>query len=221
MRANFLDVLAALGHPVDVVVTTNYNQLAGDPNDSLAVQRFRTEGVQVGIPLSGQTNFFTIAKGQNYHAQWVQWGVAMASDAVTSNYPADTFDGALALLWDHVGEASVNIPPSPMADKCMAYWNAAGGTTPSRTAAEDQTIRETCDQLDLFVKALNGAGSGLTEDSMVAGMEQAGGTDMAYYADQVFDPTKHWGATQLVQQQWAAGCTCWKEQPPFRPFYSS
>jgi hypothetical protein len=221
VKKNIIDVLAAGGHPVNVEVSTDAaaTSTAADPNDSVAIQRFRAGGVDLAIPLSGSSNFYRQAQLQAYKAQWAVEGVALASDATTKQYEPNTFDGALGLLFDHVGEESSGIPLTKEADTCYRYWREAGGTVPPRDYGEGQVIRESCDQINLVTKAMGVAGNNLTTTTLVLGMETIKDFPLSYYSDQTFVRGKHWGSVKNVIEQYHKDCTCWKVTGPFQPLY--
>lgn len=221
VKANLLDVLAKAGHPVKVTVTTDAGtgQMGADPNDGVAVQRFRVGGVNLAISLAAGSNFYRQAELQNYKAQWAVYGVALASDATTAQYPKATFDGARALLWDHVGEVKSGIPLSAEQQRCLGYWRKAGHDPGNPDFGEGQTIRESCDQLTIFTHALRAAGNNLTTPTLVGGMETIRDLTLSYYSDQTFVPGKHWGATENVVEEWHGDCSCWKLVGPWVPIY--
>jgi hypothetical protein len=225
VEQNFLDQLKKLGHPADVVVVTDRPALAAgqsgpDPNDKLAIQRFKQEGVQLVAAYTG--DLVTEAKLQGYKPQWTLFGTAQASDAVSSTRDTEYFDKALGILFDHVGEAAAGVPASPLEQRCFNYWTAAGGKLPkSRDYALGQTLREICDMSDLFTRALTAVGNNLTTPNMVAGMESIKSAPMAYYTPQTFGPGKHWGGSQHVIEQYHGDCKCWKTTGPFRPLFTS
>jgi hypothetical protein len=225
VKRELIDVLTRAGHKPEVVVASDTSLSAanvsqGDPNDSVAVQRFKAAGVQVVFPMNWVSNFFRQAELQGFKAQWIGYGVAMVSDATTNTFPPNTFDGALGLAFAHTGEDASNAPLTAQQKTCLGYWTAAGNRDLRRDDTEAMTIREACDPIDLIVRALRVAGNELTHARFVASMETIRDVPMAYYADQTFGPGKHYGAGTNVPQRWSAGCTCWRLAGPWSPLYT-
>ncbi|MGH2820079.1 MAG: ABC transporter substrate-binding protein, partial [Actinomycetota bacterium] len=224
---NLIATLKKLGHPVDVVVTTDTpgGSTVADPNDGVAIQRFKAEGVTLAIPADGGGNFYRQAETQDYHPQWAVQGVAQASDATTGNYPPDIFDGALALLFEHVGEEKAGIPMSAEEQVCYRYWEEASGERPGEQWKRDwgkgQTIRESCDQINLFTLALARVGNNpLTRDTFVLGVETIRDVPLAYYGDAVVTPDKHYMTSKNVQQRYFKKCACWHSSNKWVPLYA-
>lgn len=225
VKRELIDVLTRAGYKPDVVVASDTSLSAanvsqGDPNDSVAVQRFKAAGVQVVFPMNWVSNFFRQAELQGYKAQWIGYGVAMVSDATTNTFPPNTFDGAVGLAFAHTGEDSSNAPLTAEQKTCLGYWTAAGNRELRRDDTEAMTIREACDPIDLIVRALRVAGNEVTPARFVAAMETIRDVPMAYYADQTFGPGKHYGAGTNVPQRWSAACTCWRLAGPWSPLYT-
>ena len=224
IQQDLIDTLAKLGHPVkDVVVSTTAENssapTAADPTDTVAVEKFKADGIQVVFPMEDSANFFQQAQAQNYHAQWLVFSSAMASDATTNTYP-NSLDGALGLLWEQVGAAQSGIPPDAQTQLCERWYTEAGnGSPPQRDSAAELTLRESCDPLDLLVRALQAAANNLNYSTLISGMFTIASVPQAYYANQTFRPGKQWGAAQNVVEQWHASCTCWKFAQPFTPLY--
>lgn len=214
VQANVIDVLAKLGHPVKDVYKSNAENVsittAPTQDDGLAVQKFKSDGIQVVFPLFFTSDFFSQARSQGYQAQWIVVGVPMINDAVTGSYPA-SLEGALGVSYAHIGEEKSGVGPDADAQRCFRYFTQAGnGPAPDPESASGQVIRELCDPLIAFVAGLRAAGNNLTSPSLVAGMETVQNLGLSYYPPQTYGPGKHWGANQHVIEQWHADCRCWK-----------
>ena len=224
IQQDLINALAKLGHPVkDVVVSTTAENssapTAADPTDTVAVEKFKADGIQVVFPMEDSANFFQQAQAQNYHAQWLVFSSAMASDATTNTYP-NSLEGALGLLWEQVGAAQSGIAPNAQTQLCERWYTEAGnGSPPQRDSAAELTLRESCDPLDLLVRALQAAGNNLTYSTLISGMFTISNVPQAYYANQTFRSGKQWGAAQNVVEQWHSSCSCWKFAQPFTPLY--
>lgn len=222
IEGNLIAELKRLGHPIDVVVATDGcgAYACPDPNDNLALQRFQSQGVEVVYMMNYKSTIIQRAEAQGYRPQWVLLGTAMASDATTGEVPARNFDGALGLLFEHVGEELAGVPPSAEEEQCFARWESQGGTRPpQRDSAVGQSLRQVCDQVELLARALTGAGGNLTPQTMASGMETVRDARMAYQATLSFVPGKHWGSSENLVVRWHADCTCWRAAGGFRPLF--
>jgi hypothetical protein len=222
IEGNLIAELERLGHPIDVVVATDGcgAYACPDPNDNLALQRFQSQGVEVVYMMNYKSTIIQRAEAQGYRPQWVLLGTAMASDATTGEVPPQNFDGALGLLFEHVGEELAGIPPSAEEEQCFARWESQGGARPEqRDSAVGQSLRQVCDQIELLARALTGAGANLTPQAMVAGMESVRDAKMAYQATLSFVPGKHWGSSENLVVRWYAECECWRSTGGFRPLF--
>lgn len=222
IEKNLIAELKRLGHPIDVVVATDGcgAYACPDPNDNLALQRFQSQGVEVVYMMNYKASIIQRAEAQRYRQQWVLLGTAMASDATTGDVPAQNFDGALGLLFEHVGEELAGVPPSAEEQQCFARFTSQGGRPAAkRDSAAGQSLRQVCDQVELLARALTGAGGNLTPQTMAAGMETVRNARMAYQATLSFVPGKHWGSSENLVVRWHGDCACWKAAGGFRPLF--
>lgn len=213
--------LKALGHPIAEVVATDGCGTFGcvDPNDDLAIQRFRSAGVEVVLLMNYKASIIQRSDQQGFRPGWALLGTAMASDATTGEVPA-SFDGARGLLFEHVGEQAAGIGPSAEEQRCHADLRAGGGATDgNRDSAAGQALRQVCDQIELLVRALTATGGNLDHQTLARGMETIRDLPMAYQADLTFRPDKHYGASTNLDVRWNKDCTCWRATGPFSPLF--
>jgi hypothetical protein len=221
VERNLIDELKRLGHPIAEVVATDGCGSFGcsDPNDSLAIQRFRSAGVQVVLLMNYKASIISTANQQGYRPHWALLGTAMASDATTGDVPP-SFDGARGLLFEHVGEQAAGVPASAAEQRCSAFWRAAGGRPPgNRDVAEGQSLRQVCDQIEILTRALAAAGHNLDPAALARGMESIQALPMAYQSDLSFAPGKHYGSSTNLDVRWSKACSCWRSSGPFAPLY--
>jgi hypothetical protein len=85
--------LRRLGYRIAAEATTN-SELGG-PQDALAVQRFRSEGVDLAMLLRSKAGFMQQAEAQNYRPTYIESDLGFGtSDTTTSTYPAEHFNNA-------------------------------------------------------------------------------------------------------------------------------
>jgi ABC-type branched-subunit amino acid transport system substrate-binding protein len=213
---------ASLGIEKQVVVDMQTDSMYGGPNDNVAVQRFRTAGVDVAIIIGVlRTNFTQAAQAQGYKPQYIDADYGYGGDDTTqSNNEPNNYDGALATAGWRWGERGSNLPRDDLQMKCKndykAYSGIDNGRDDYQTAAE-AVLWQSCDVARLLMTGLQAAGPTLTADSMVKGLETIKNQRMAYFGNVTFAPGKHHGVDQQRTIQYNGGCKCWKVVTDFAP----
>jgi hypothetical protein len=81
-------------------------------------------------------------------------------------------------------------------------------------------MNQVCDEAELVLKALQGAGRNLTPQAFVAALEsQAKNVPMGIHGNVTFGPGKHNGVDQQRTIQFNGDCRCWKVVTPFSPLF--
>jgi ABC-type branched-subunit amino acid transport system substrate-binding protein len=217
VKTGLIDVLRA--HGVDPVIATSDSNisataaLAADPNDLIAVQRFRAAGVQVVMRIN--TAFAGEAQRQGYRPLYLQYGTG-AKDATSGNYDPAYMDGTLGVQWDQAGEAAGGEPLSDRAESCMKDLDEAGMARPHREWAESDGSLLACDLPDVLTTAMKAAGTNLTSDRLALGIQQIKNMPTSLVAPLTFGPDKHWGINEDRNNQYFGDCKCWKNIGPWR-----
>jgi hypothetical protein len=224
VQAFVIKRLRALGYQVVSEVTTDLQGAqTGGPNDSVAVQRFRTARVDTAILLVSpvaKTNFFNQAQLQGYRPMYLENDLAFSTTTTaTKTYPPDYFDGMVGVTGQRFGESPAGIPPTPEAKECLAEFKAATGKTVDRDAREAEYIagNQACDELRVVMAALQWAGRNLTPARFVAGLETLKNARMGIHGDVTFATNKHDGVSAYRELLWKKGCKCWVAQGAFKP----
>jgi len=151
VQANVLDQLEARGH--DVVVTVQTSETTGGPTDSVAVQRFATNCVDLAILLVSpiaKTNFFVQAQAQRYRPTYIENDYASSTtDTGASTYAAEHFDGTRGVTMVRYGEASAGLEEGERARWCRDAIRRHAGRDISREGRDAEYIssNESCRSL--------------------------------------------------------------------------
>ena len=214
--------LTKLGYKPVAKVTTDQSTTGG-PQDSVAVQQFRTAGVDLAMLLVSSiaaTNFMQQAEGQAYRPTYIDNDLAFATtDTAASTKPASQFDGTFAMTGMRFGEwkSGKGIPP-PAAD-CQRRAAIDGNKVdPNRRDAEWIAMNQLCDEVDVLLRALQAVGRDVSTQTVVSALEtQIKDVPMGIHANITFGPGKHHGVDQQRTIQYNGGCKCWKVVTDFAP----
>lgn len=213
--------LAKLGHKLAAEVTTD--QSLGGPQDAVAVQRFRSAGVDVAVLLTSKAGFMQQATAQGYEPEYLDNDHAFGtSDTAASTYPPQQFDGALGFSGRRVGESAAGRPLSKEQEACLAAYERESGDRVERPKGSDETAEFSyvlmgCDLGTVLLGGLRAAGAALTPDSFVKGIETLTRVPLLRYATASYGPGKHHGSDFAQTVQWRASCRCWVSVSGFEP----
>jgi hypothetical protein len=216
---HLVGLLKTLGYD-PVVVTSNTQATVasqGDPNDPVAVQRFKTAGVQVAFLTTTGKPFYDEAKRQGWRPLFIRFG-AGAKDITTASYDRSYFQ-SVGVSWERANEVNSGLPPAPMAEDCMKRLAEAGVARPHREWAEWDASLIHCDYVKLMLIALKAAGRNVTTDRFVAGFNTIHDFDAALYPPLTYSARRHWGADRNRTVRYDGNCGCWKVTGPFEPLY--
>jgi ABC-type branched-subunit amino acid transport system substrate-binding protein len=210
--------LAKLGNNNTVLFSTD-NQVGG-PNDSLAVQRFSSEHVEVVVLMTSANGFTQAAATQRFKPQYVQadFGLPTLTDTSTAAYDQDNFDGALGMTQQRVGEWR-SPPLAKATQECQDNYFKYTGQRIDGPSNESTwgALLYACDVMNLAFQGIQKAGRDLTPQTFVHGLEQVN-LEGARFGGLSYSPTKHDGATQIRTIKWTKDCHCFRIQGPFHPF---
>jgi hypothetical protein len=212
--------LNRLGYALAAEQTTTQN--LGGPADALAVQRFRTAGVDVAMLFTSKAGFMQQAQAQAYRPAYLENDyLSGTTNTATSTYPAEQFDGTFGMSGMRYGEWKAGLPTPAEADACLGDYERLSGKRidPNAREAEYVGLNKGCDDARLVIQALRGAGRGLTPASVVTQLEQLQGVTMGVHGDVTFGAGKHDGIDQHRTVQWTADCKCWKALGSFEPLF--
>ncbi|MHB8669092.1 MAG: ABC transporter substrate-binding protein [Acidimicrobiales bacterium] len=213
---------AKLGIPL-VFYTTNNTQ--GGPEDLLAVQKFRSQGVSVVMPLVSIAGFTQQAKANGYRPKYIALDYGyLDNDTSTSTVPADAFDGSYGMTSFRVGEPAAGIAFSARQEACLQNYERYANTRLSRPgtggheSAQVEYILIGCDLADALLRGLQVAGPQLSPQTFMGGLDRFADVNMDWFPSASFSPSRHGGADQQRTIQWHSDCTCWRAIGQFSPF---
>jgi hypothetical protein len=213
VRDQFIATLRARGYDLAAEVTTSDGS-AGGPTDAVAVQRFRSAGVDVAVllvsPLA-KSNFLQSAQTQHYSPAQVTSDVAVdTTTAAASAYPKGAFDGAWGMTAARSGEIEAGIV-APRAASCLAdYRRATGRGQPDPHSGEHTSVHGDCDVMDDLLAGLTGASPSITQRSLMSALPRVERLSLAGNSRLDYAPGKYDGLNQVRTIRWHADCTCWK-----------
>jgi hypothetical protein len=220
-RQSVIGPLRDLGHTVAVEVQTG-EPATGGPTDSVAVQRFRSSGVDVAILLVSpiaKTNFMAQAELQRYRPTYLENDLASSTTTTaTSTYPAQHFDGTRGFTGLRFGELAAGMPEAAPARWCLdaIARHANRSIDPQATEAEHIAANRACDALTVLVDALQAAGPNPDRDRLLEAVATLGRREMGIHGDVGFEPGRQHGTETWRELVWRAGCRCWVAEGPFR-----
>ena len=201
---------AAGADPVVVTSNTDASVAAqADPNDAVAVQRFKVDGVNVIFLLNSPSNFTKQAKQQDLKATYIAYGPGATDVTAASNDP-EAYDGAYGVTWEYLNLVNSGEAPPPTSIECIRHLTDAGHARPHPEWGEWNASNLSCDLAKVIVAALSAAGRNLTTESLVHGMETIRDLPTAFVTNQTFTPNKHWGVTRNRVFRFHGDCKCWK-----------
>lgn len=218
-------VLAEHGVEPVVDISGSGQGSIGTPQDKVSVQRFQAEGVDVVMPLVGgssMTAMLTFAEQQGYSAQYLATDIGeQTTDVATNPYPPSQYDGALGITTTRAGEVGAGMELSEATTSCVSDFEAFSGRDIEPSSPEEDgewsNILLICDLAEVLFAGLEHAGEDLTPESLVAGLEEVEGMELAGHSELSFGPDDHSGVEEFRALGWEAGCTCWTAQGEFQP----
>jgi hypothetical protein len=216
--------LSHLGYKIAAESTTSANDTNGGPEDAIAVQRFRSAGVDLVMLFTSKTGFLQAANAQAYRPAFIDSDYLYgSSDVTTSTYPAGEWNGTYAITVTHRGEPAAGIGLNPAQEACLQNYERYSGTKVARpTSAGHESavfayILTACDEGNLLLDAIRGAGRDLTAASLVASLEKVHDRPLLRYSAITFSPTRHDGVDTGRTLLWKSQCTCYVAQGDFAP----
>jgi hypothetical protein len=224
VRQSIIGPLRERGHTIAAEVQTS-EPATGGPTDSVAVQRFRSSGVDVAILVVSavaKTNFFNQAQLQNYRPTYLENDIGFSTTTTaTGTYPANHFDGTRGFSGMRFGEAAAGLPEPAEAQWCMGAIRSRTGRPidPQRNEGEYIAANQACDELQVVLTALEHAGPELTRERFFAGLHSIQGRPTGIHGDISFQPGRHHGVATWRELVWRAGCRCWVAEGSFQPLW--
>jgi len=222
VRKSLIAPLEARGHTIVAEVQTA-NATTGGPEDSVAVQQFRVNRVDVAIlvvsPVA-KTNFFVQAQNQGYRPTYLENDIGFATtDTATTTYPASYFDGTVAFTGMRFGEWNSGVAePEPAAWCRKAIAAQSGNEIPTRgREAEYIAANQACDEILVVLHGLEQAGPQLTRDAFIRGVETIRDRTAGIHGNLTFTPERHDGTRSWRQLRWKGACRCWHVDSPSEP----
>ena len=216
--------LAKLHHSIAAEVQTD-NKTAS-PQDAIAVQKFRSAGVNLAIILDAGIGFLEQAEVQSYHPKYIQSDFnGGTSDTGTATYPSDAYQGTLAMTTVRRGEPAAGIPLSPQEEACVTNYERYSGKKISRPGPKGHELAQwvfvvlACDESNVLLHALQNAGRNLTQATFVAGLQGIHNLPLIRYPNVTWGPGKFQGVDSQRTLQWTSDCTCWRAQGQFAPLF--
>lgn len=224
--------LEALGYtqtPVKVEAGSGEG-FGGGSRDSVAVQQFSSEGVDVLMPILGATQFASFmqqAEAQGYRPTYLGTDFSdHTSDATASLFPADQYDGTLAMTSKRVGAIAAGSGPHPRSEACVSnYERYSGQDIPreSPESAEYEQILVSCDGAHVMLEALRGAGRQLDRATLMRGLDDVDELVLPGHGDVTYSSSERDGVAKQRTAQWQGDCGCWvaRGTGEFEPYWVS
>jgi hypothetical protein len=223
-RQNVLGPLMDRGHTVAAEVQTS-ESTTGGPTDSVAVQRFRANQVEVAILLVSpiaKTNFMTQANTQGYRPTYLENDLASSTTTTaTSTYPAQHFDGSRGFTGLRFGEAAAGLAEPAPARWCREAVGRHSGRVLDREAREAEFIasNRACDAFTILLDGLASAGPDLSANRFLGALSGLERREMGIHGDIGYQPGRQHGTETWRELVWRAGCTCWVAEGRFQPLW--
>lgn len=216
--------LSDAGHEIASEVETG-GQGIGSEQDQVAVERFRTDGVDLALMMVGGTNvtnFMTAAEEQGFRPDYLDWDFSEhMSDTASAGRPPEQVDGMRGLALSRIGDfATENVAPE--SEECIANYEEFSGETLARTGAqtsEQSNILIFCSLGQVFMEALTAASEEgeVTPESFVEALEGIEDLPTAYYENITYGPDDHGGAESHRPVSFDAECFCWTPDGDYEP----
>jgi len=199
----------------------------GGAEDTLSIERFIDEDVEVGLPLVGGSsaaNMYNYAEGQDYHPLYLDMDYSEhTTDIAAKTNPASQYDGVRAMTVTRVGERVSGID-NPGAEACVANYERYAAVDIPRDGVETgefSSILRTCDLFAVLLSGLIGAADDLTRENFVAALENGGPIELVGSGNGSFSADDHSFIDEYRTIQWDAACPCWKAVSDFAPLVRS
>ena len=216
--------LAHLGYKITAESTTSASDTNGGPEDAIAVQRFRSAGVDLALLFTSKTGFLQAASAQGYKPAFIDSDYLYgSSDVTTSTYPAGEWAGTYAITVTHRGEPAAGIGLNAAQEACLQNYERYSGTKLARPGSSGHEsavfayILTACDEGNLLLDAIRAAGRNLTAASLVSALEAVHDRPLLRYSAVTFSPTRHDGVDTGRTLLWKSQCTCYVAQGDFTP----
>ena len=210
----------------NVVAEATTRNRSGGPEDALAVQKFRSERVDLALLMTSKGGFMQQAEAQGYKPRYLDSDYeGGTSDVGTNQFPTDQFDNTLAMTTLRRGEPAAGMPPSPDMEPCLRNYERYAGHKVARPGPGGHETAEwvfvvlSCDEGKVLLHALKAAGPQLTQQSFVAGLQSLRNVPLIRYPDVSFGPGRYEGVDRQRTLQWHANCTCWRATGSFEGLF--
>lgn len=195
----------------------------GGAEDTLSIERFIQDDVEVGLPLVGGSsaaNMYNFAEGQGYRPLYLDLDYEEhTTDIAAKTNPAAQYDGTRAITVTRIGERASGIE-NPGAEACIANYERYAAVDIPREGIETgeySSILRTCDLFAVLLSGLLGAADDLTRENFVAALENGGTIELVGSGNGSFSADDHSFIDEYRTIQWDATCPCWKAITDFAP----
>ena len=198
----------------------------GTSQDQSAVLRFQGAGVDLAIMVTGGTSmasFMNFAESQGYNPTYIATDYGEhTTDAATSLYPSNQYDGTFGMTATRVGEVRAGKKLPPETRVCVNNYERFSGKEvgpSSPETAEYNNVLVGCDMANTMLSGILLAGRGLGHLSLIRGLEAIGDLPLAAHQKLSFAPNRHFGVDTQRTAHWSQNCRCWEAMGKFRPFW--
>ncbi|MEQ1873734.1 MAG: ABC transporter substrate-binding protein [Ilumatobacteraceae bacterium] len=206
-----------------VSVTETSGVGIGGAEDTISVERFIAEDVEVVLPLVGGSsaaNMYNFAEGQGYRPLYLDMDYSEhTTDVAAKTNPDEQYDGVRAMSVSRVGERAGGID-NPGAEACIANYERYAAVDIPREGIESgeySSILRTCDLFAVLLTGLTGAADDLTRENFVTALENGGTVELVGSGNGSFSADDHSFIDEFRTIQWDAACPCWKAISDFAP----
>lgn len=217
--------LARHGRRIDQIERVKFPEKQSDLSQegaeiSSAILRFRTNGITHVMFLDpsavSELLFLNQAESQNYHPRY-GFGQSGAAALRSTGVPAAQFVGSLTVGWfprlDGVSAGETLYPPAEK--RCLDLYAKNGIAFDSDNARRHAA--DICDSFDVLAIVVNGLGTDVNADSIVAGARQLGPTPGGGTYRLRLGGVRRDGVDLVRYNAYASDCDCWHYLGAVRP----
>lgn len=218
--------LAELGYELTQKIDAGTGEgVGGGSQDAVAVQRFKSAGVEVLFSMTGASQLTSVmgqADSLDYRPTFLSTEFGdHTSDPASIIFIPGQYDGTEAMTGRRVGRRGEE--PHERKVECVEnYERYSDQDIPIEIpeSARLENVLLGCDVMSVLLLGLEHAGEELTHETFVAGLEAIEEAEMAAHGSVSYSSRRHDGATEQKTAEWSAECKCWEALTEFQPLWT-
>lgn len=217
VETGLLPTLESYGFEGTVTYRLSADVGAAQSQVPLAVQQMCNVADVVFLPVGfpQATQFVTQAERQQCGFRYFTSDFAIGSSDFYAQQMPDSFDGALAVTAQRIGEQRVDRPEPEVDVGCRRVWEERKGEAAPRGSGDYGGFQAACGLVRVFEVAANRAGPELTRPRLSAAVQQLGEVSIPFYGGGSFSKGKLNAADFVQLVQWKRDCRCWSPVTAF------